>query len=108
MNQKAIEEARLIADNQCHIKHQMIMVHTIRDLCRRLEEADQVIEQRNAMLSAQFQEQRPTAWVGLEPGSLKKAMDHERHNETAYWLGGFQAGALWAEKTLRAKNGGRP
>ncbi len=45
-------------------------------------------------------------WVGLQPEALKKAMDQERHNETAYWIGGFQAGALWAEKELRKENGG--
>lgn len=58
MNQKAIEEALLIAEGQSNLKHQMVVVHTIRDLCRRLKEADQVIEQRNAELSALWSKQQ--------------------------------------------------
>ena len=39
MNEKVIEEARLIADSLTNVKHQMIVVYTIRDLCNRLEKA---------------------------------------------------------------------
>lgn len=46
MDEKIIEEARLIADSLTNVKHHMITVYTIRDLCNRLEKA-----------------QRP--WVGL-------------------------------------------
>lgn len=40
MNEKLIEEARMIADSQSNLKHQMIVVHTIRELCNRLEGYD--------------------------------------------------------------------
>ena len=39
MDEKVIEEARLIADSLTNVKHQMIVVYTIRDLCNRLEKA---------------------------------------------------------------------
>ena len=76
MDEKVIEEARLIADSLTNVKHQMIVVYTIRDLCNRLEKA-----------------QRP--WVGLTWDDLP---------ETAVGDVGFMQGAKWAEAKLKEKN----
>ena len=67
MDEKVIEEARLIADSLTNVKHQMIVVYTIRDLCNRLEKA-----------------QRP--WVGLT--------DEERDS---FWTADEMTGEEWRE-----------
>ena len=47
-------------------------------------------------------------WVGLDIATLEEGMRPHRQYESAYWLGGFRAGALWADAKLREKNGIQP
>ena len=79
MDEKVIEEARLIADSLTNVKHHMITVYTIRDLCNRLEKAQR-------------------AWVGLTQEDIDIAFDDTQEG------GGFDDFARAIEAKLKEKN----